>query len=52
MKKIINVTGVDITDLKNAYKVISIIMDDNQLNYDTAWRHVKAELAMAIADNV
>ena len=51
MKKI-NVTGVDNIDLKLAYKVISIIMDNNQLNSYTSWRHVKSELAMAIADNV
>lgn len=51
MKKI-NVAGVDFADLKNAYKVISIIMDDNYLNSYTTWCHVKAELAMAIADNV
>ena len=50
MKKL-NVAGVPDADLKAAYKVISIIMDDNQLNGYTSWRHVKSQLAIAIADN-
>lgn len=46
-----NVNNIDVNDLKTTYKVIKTIMDNNKFNYITAWRHVKAELAMAIADN-
>ena len=46
-----NVDNINVNDLKTAYKVIKTIMDNNKFNYITAWRHVKAELAMAIADN-
>ena len=45
-------TSVNPEDLKMAYRVVSQIMEENKLNYVTAWRHVKSELAMAIADNI
>ena len=43
-------TSVNSEDLKIAYRVVSQIMDENKFNYVTAWKHVKAELAMIIAD--
>lgn len=45
-------SNIDSADLLTAYNVISKIIESSDLNYSSAWVHVKSSIACALADKM
>ena len=50
--KQINSGDISTKDMLMTYHVIKAIMENNQLNFNTAWNHVRSALARAIVEKL
>ena len=49
--KELNVEHIPVSEIAAAYDTIAEIMDKNELNFNTAWEHVRSALARTIVEN-